>query len=59
MCFLLAQQHINYEVEDDDGEEELNELIGNEKLSEEFLKIAQDLDMMNHNTPKDIQESSC
>ncbi|KAL7530984.1 hypothetical protein ACHAXR_003786, partial [Thalassiosira sp. AJA248-18] len=61
MCILLARQRINYEVEDggDDEEvvEELNELIGNEKLSEEFLKVAQDLDVMDPKTPEDIYKS--
>ena len=58
MCLLLARQRINYEVDDDDGSaEELNELIGNEKLSEEFLKVAQDLDVMDPKTPEDIYKS--
>jgi 26S proteasome regulatory subunit N1 len=59
MCLLLARQRINYVVEeDDDGSaEELNELIGNEKLSEEFLKVAQDLDVMDPKTPEDIYKS--
>lgn len=57
MCLLLARQRINHEVEDDDDEEELNELIGNEKLSEEFLKVAQDLDVMDPKTPEDIYKS--
>jgi 26S proteasome regulatory subunit N1 len=59
MCLLLARQRINYEVDDDDdgSAEELNELIGNEKLSEEFLKVAQDLDVMDPKTPEDIYKS--
>ncbi len=59
MCLLLARQRINYVVEDDDdgSAEELNELIGNEKLSEEFLKVAQDLDVMDPKTPEDIYKS--
>mmetsp|Transcript_29951 Transcript_29951/g.56641 ORF Transcript_29951/g.56641 Transcript_29951/m.56641 type:complete len:944 (-) Transcript_29951:87-2918(-) len=57
MCLLLARQRVNFEVEDDDDEEELNELIGNEKLSEEFLKVAQDLDVMDPKTPEDIYKS--
>lgn len=57
MCLLLGRQRINYEVEDDEDEEELNELIGNEKLSEEFLKVAQDLDVMDPKTPEDIYKS--
>eukprot|EP00569_Conticribra_weissflogii_P007287 CAMPEP_0171329420 /NCGR_PEP_ID=MMETSP0878-20121228/1273_1 /TAXON_ID=67004 /ORGANISM="Thalassiosira weissflogii, Strain CCMP1336" /LENGTH=941 /DNA_ID=CAMNT_0011829427 /DNA_START=87 /DNA_END=2912 /DNA_ORIENTATION=+ len=57
MCLLLGRQRINHEVEGDDDEEELNELIGNEKLSEEFLKVAQDLDVMDPKTPEDIYKS--
>ncbi len=59
MCLLLARQRINYEINDDDDDEatELNELIGNEKLSEEFLKVAQDLDVMDPKTPEDIYKS--
>lgn len=57
MCFLLARQRINYEVEGDDDEDELNEIIGNEKLSEEFLKVAQDLDVTEAKTPEDIYKS--
>ena len=57
MCLLLARQRVNHEVEDDPDEEELNELIGNEKLSEEFLKVAQDLDVMDPKTPEDIYKS--
>ena len=59
MCLLLARQRINYEVEedDDDDAEDLNEIIGNEKLSEEFLKVAQDLDVMDPKTPEDIYKS--
>ena len=57
MCILLGRQRVNHEVEDDEDEEELNELIGNEKLSEEFLKVAQDLDVMDPKTPEDIYKS--
>ncbi|EED91877.1 26S proteasome regulatory subunit RPN1 2 [Thalassiosira pseudonana CCMP1335] len=59
MCLLLARQRINYVVEStDDGDEDmLNEIIGNENLSEEFLKVAQDLDVMDAKTPEDIYKS--
>ncbi|KAL7554779.1 hypothetical protein ACHAWF_018316 [Thalassiosira exigua] len=57
MCLLLGRQRVNHEVEDDEEEEELNEIIGNEKLSEEFLKVAQDLDVMDPKTPEDIYKS--
>lgn len=61
MAILLGRHRINYEVEDDEVEgdevELLNELIGNEKLSEQFLKLAQDLDVMDPKTPEDIYKS--
>eukprot|EP00567_Pseudictyota_dubia_P003558 CAMPEP_0197439458 /NCGR_PEP_ID=MMETSP1175-20131217/6200_1 /TAXON_ID=1003142 /ORGANISM="Triceratium dubium, Strain CCMP147" /LENGTH=934 /DNA_ID=CAMNT_0042969377 /DNA_START=145 /DNA_END=2949 /DNA_ORIENTATION=- len=57
MCLLLARHRVNYEVEDDEDEDELNELIGNVQLSEQFLKLAQDLDVMDAKTPEDIYKS--
>lgn len=57
MCLMLARHRINYEVEDDPEEDEMNELIGNEKLSEQFLKVAQDLDVLDPKTPEDIYKS--
>lgn len=57
MCIMLGRHRVNYEVEDDPIEEELNELIGNEKLSEQFLKVAQDLDVLDPKTPEDIYKS--
>ena len=67
MCLLLGRHRVCYEIEDGDGacaedgdgdeEEELNELIGNARLSEQFLKVAQDLDVMEPKTPEDIYKS--
>mmetsp|Transcript_9187 Transcript_9187/g.21906 ORF Transcript_9187/g.21906 Transcript_9187/m.21906 type:complete len:931 (-) Transcript_9187:26-2818(-) len=57
MCLILGRHRVNYEVEDDPDEDELNELIGNEKLSEHFLKVAQDLDVLDPKTPEDIYKS--
>lgn len=61
MCILLGRHRINHEIEEEDVEDEdvekLNELIGNEKLSENFLKLAQDLDVMDPKTPEDIYKS--
>jgi len=61
MCILLGRHRVNHEVDDDDIEDEdvekLNELIGNEKLSEHFLKLGQDLDVMDPKTPEDIYKS--
>jgi 26S proteasome regulatory subunit N1 len=57
MCLFLGRHKVNYEVKDDPLEDELNELIGNEKLSEQFLKVAQDLDVLDPKTPEDIYKS--
>jgi 26S proteasome regulatory subunit N1 len=57
MCLMLGRHRVNYEVEDDPEEDELNELIGNENLSEQFLKVAQDLDVLDPKTPEDIYKS--
>eukprot|EP00560_Eucampia_antarctica_P009175 CAMPEP_0197828070 /NCGR_PEP_ID=MMETSP1437-20131217/4713_1 /TAXON_ID=49252 ORGANISM="Eucampia antarctica, Strain CCMP1452" /NCGR_SAMPLE_ID=MMETSP1437 /ASSEMBLY_ACC=CAM_ASM_001096 /LENGTH=940 /DNA_ID=CAMNT_0043429157 /DNA_START=177 /DNA_END=2999 /DNA_ORIENTATION=- len=57
MCLLLGRHRVNYEIEEDDDEEELNELIGNCHVSEMFLKLAQDLDVMDVKTPEDIYKS--
>mmetsp|Transcript_63715 Transcript_63715/g.74641 ORF Transcript_63715/g.74641 Transcript_63715/m.74641 type:complete len:934 (+) Transcript_63715:124-2925(+) len=55
MCLLLARHNMSYQYEDDD--DELNELIGNVNLSEQFLKVAQDLDVTEAKTPEDIYKS--
>ena len=60
MCLLLGRHRVNYEVEHDALEEDaelLNELIGNAKLSEQFLKLGQDLDVTDAKTPEDIYKS--
>jgi len=69
MCILLGRHGINYEIEDSDGmddennnmdEEEqelLNQLIGNEKLHEQYHQLGQDLDVMDAKTPEDIYKS--
>lgn len=54
LCILLGRHRVHYEIEDDD---DLNALIGNEQLSEQFLKLAQDLDVMDPKTPEDIYKS--
>lgn len=51
-----GRHRVNYEFEDD-CDEELNDLIGNSKLNEQFLKLAQDLDVMEAKTPEDIYKS--
>lgn len=56
MCLLLGRHRINFTVEGDD-DEEYNPLIGNERLSEYFLKLGQDLDVLDAKTPEDIYKS--
>eukprot|EP00586_Coscinodiscus_wailesii_P022046 CAMPEP_0172498022 /NCGR_PEP_ID=MMETSP1066-20121228/108304_1 /TAXON_ID=671091 /ORGANISM="Coscinodiscus wailesii, Strain CCMP2513" /LENGTH=926 /DNA_ID=CAMNT_0013271121 /DNA_START=128 /DNA_END=2908 /DNA_ORIENTATION=+ len=56
MCLLLARHRVNHEHDDDD-DDELNELTGNTNLSEQFLKLAQDLDVLDAKTPEDIYKS--
>lgn len=56
MCLLLGRHRVNFELEDD-SDEELNDLIGNAQLSEQFLKLAQDLDVTDAKTPEDIYKS--
>jgi len=57
MCLLLGRHKVNYEVEGEEDEEELNEIIGNVHLSDQFLKLAQDLDVVDAKTPEDIYKS--
>jgi len=57
MCLLLGRHRVNYEIEDGDDADELNELIGNAHLTEQFLKLAVDLDVMEPKTPEDIYKS--
>jgi len=56
MYLLLAKHRISYvhELEEDD---DTLELIGNVHLSEQYLKVAQDLDVMDAKTPEDIYKS--
>jgi 26S proteasome regulatory subunit N1 len=61
ICLLLGRHRVNHEVDEnqveDDDVEKLNQLIGNEHLSEQFLKLAKDLDVMDPKTPEDIYKS--
>jgi 26S proteasome regulatory subunit N1 len=58
MCLLLGRHRVNYEVDASaEDAETLNELIGNVHVSEQFLKLAQDLDVLDPKTPEDIYKS--
>jgi len=54
MGYILARHGYSIELADD---EEINEIISNSKLSELFLKLAKDLDVMDPKTPEDIYKS--
>jgi len=54
MCYLLARHGYSIELADD---EEANEVISNSRVSELFLKLAKDLDVMEPKTPEDIYKS--
>jgi 26S proteasome regulatory subunit N1 len=61
MCLLLGRHRVYFDAEEngvqDDDVEKLNQLIGNETMSEQFLKLAKDLDVMDAKTPEDIYKS--
>lgn len=50
MAFILGRHRSNFECEDED----LNELIGNVKLSEYFVSVAKDLNVVDPKSPEDI-----
>ncbi|CAB1108308.1 unnamed protein product [Ectocarpus sp. CCAP 1310/34] len=54
MSFIMARHRASYEHPDDD---EVNEIIGNGSLSEHYLALARDLDVMEAKTPEDIYKS--
>eukprot|EP00743_Colponemidia_sp_Colp-15_P001196 GILK01001314.1.p1 GENE.GILK01001314.1~~GILK01001314.1.p1 ORF type:complete len:882 (-),score=172.35 GILK01001314.1:53-2698(-) len=53
MAFLLARHRVQYTTAD----EQLSHIISNEHLSEHFLMLARDLDVMEAKTPDDIYKS--
>ncbi|OUM63796.1 hypothetical protein PIROE2DRAFT_68186 [Piromyces sp. E2] len=53
LAYLLARQQIN--IEEDD--EALNEILNNTTLTENFIALARDLDVMEPRTPEDIYKS--
>ena len=53
MAFILARHRSNFECDDED----LNELIGNVKLSEYFVSVAMDLNVADPKAPEDIYKS--
>jgi 26S proteasome regulatory subunit N1 len=51
MAFMLGRQRNAYEKE---GDDELNSIIAQEKLSEQYLQLARDLDQMEPKHPDAI-----
>jgi 26S proteasome regulatory subunit N1 len=54
MALILARHRVNFEDEDDSA---LSALVGNSMLSECFLNLARDVDVMEPKTPEDIYKS--
>ncbi|OZJ06256.1 hypothetical protein BZG36_00827 [Bifiguratus adelaidae] len=54
LAFLLARNQIHIEVEDDD---ELKDCLNNTKLSEHFISLARELDILEPRTPEDIYKT--
>ena len=54
MAFVLARHRSQYEYAEDD---EINEIIGNNKLHSHFIELARDLDVVEPKTPEDIYKS--
>ena len=61
MAYMLGENHVWLDLEegectisDDDLREELNGIMGNTKLSERYLALARDLDVMEAKIPDDI-----
>jgi 26S proteasome regulatory subunit N1 len=44
-------------VEDEDLREQLREIISNSKLSEQFLALARDLDVLEPKVPEDVYKT--
>ena len=59
MAFLLGRQQIFWEVESDKVEDadELREIMNNSRLSQQFLNLGRELDIMEAKVPEDIYKS--
>ena len=59
MAFLLARQQIYWELDADKVEDadELREIMNNSRLSQNFLNLARELDLMEPKVPEDIYKS--
>ena len=58
MAFLLGRQQIYWELDDKvEDADELKEIMNNSKLSQNFLNLARELDIMEAKVPEDIYKS--
>jgi 26S proteasome regulatory subunit N1 len=51
--FMLARQQINLET----GDEEIQNILNNSLLSENFLQLGKELEILEPKTPEDIYKS--
>ncbi|XP_059449342.1 26S proteasome non-ATPase regulatory subunit 2 homolog A-like isoform X3 [Corylus avellana] len=61
-CYILARHGISFELDDemvadDDDREVLQEIINNSKLSEGYLTLARDIEVMEPKSPEDIYKA--
>ncbi|GFS34800.1 26S proteasome regulatory subunit S2 1A [Actinidia rufa] len=61
-CYILARHGITFELDeemaaDDDNREALQEIINNTKLSEGYLTLARDIEVMEPKSPEDIYKA--
>lgn len=61
-CYMLARHGITFELDeelvaDDDEREALQEIINNTKLSEGYLTLARDIEVMEPKSPEDIYKA--
>ncbi|GMP67372.1 hypothetical protein CsSME_00027381 [Camellia sinensis var. sinensis] len=61
-CYILAQHGITFELDeemaaDEDEREALQEIINNTKLSEGYLTLARDIEVMEPKSPEDIYKA--
>ena len=57
LAFLVGQQRYAYVYPDSEDSSEINPLIGNCQLNENYLALARDLDVMEPKQPEDIYKS--
>ncbi|XP_062152652.1 26S proteasome non-ATPase regulatory subunit 2 homolog A [Alnus glutinosa] len=61
-CYILARHGITFELDDemaadDDDREALQEIINNNRLSEGYLTLARDIEVMEPKSPEDIYKA--